>query len=290
MSDTPITFQSGGVDIAGTIRVPDNLGAEDKRPGLVILHGFGTHMNAANVLRPAELLEELGYITLRFDMRGCGKSGGNRGRLNCGEQVEDTHAAVARLAAHPQVRADRIAVIGSSYGGAIAVASAASDPRVAAVISASGWSNGERKFRQQHSTPEAWTRFQDMLTEDARRRDAGRAGLMVSRFDIVPIPEKLRGGLAGDAVMSFTADTAQSIYDFRPEDMVKDIAPRPLLLMHSSNDSVTPTIESIEMFRRAGSPAELHLFADTDHFMLAEGNARVRATIVGWLGRYFPLA
>jgi dipeptidyl aminopeptidase/acylaminoacyl peptidase len=288
MSDIPIVFQSGSVEIAGTIRAPNGLQPGDRRPAFVVLHGFGTHMNAANVLRPCELLEELGYITLRFDMRGCGKSGGNRGRLNCAEQVEDTKAAVGVLSLHPQVLPDRIGVIGSSYGGAIAVAAAASDPRVAAVISASGWSNGERKFRQQHATPEAWARFDNMLREDLRLRSAGDPGLMVSRFDIVPIPPKLRGGLAGDAVMSFTADTAQSIFDFRPEDMVKDIAPRPLLLMHSSNDSVTPTTESIEMFRRAGHPTELHLFADTDHFMLAEGNPRVRTTIVDWLQRYSP--
>ena len=89
--------------------------------------------------------------------------------------------------------------------------------------------------------------------------------------------------------MSFTSDTAQSIYDFRPEDMIAGISPRPVLLMHSSVDSVTPTEESIELFKHAKSPTELHLFADTDHFMLGEGNARVLQTLADWLGRYFPL-
>jgi len=86
----------------------------------------------------------------------------------------------------------------------------------------------------------------------------------------------------------FPAETAQSMYDFRADDVVGHIAPRPLLLLHSSTDSVTPTEQSIEMFKRAGMPTDLHLFADTDHFMFAESNTRVRSVIFDWLEKYFP--
>ena len=65
------------------------------------------------------------------------------------------------------------------------------------------------------------------------------------------------------------------MFDFRADDVVGKIAPRPLLLMHAANDSVTPTEQSIELFKRAGQPAELHLFSDADHFMFGEGNVRV---------------
>ena len=44
------------------------------------------------------------------------------------------------------------------------------------------------------------------------------------------------------------------------------------------------------MFRHAGQPTDLHLFAETDHFMFAEGNERVRTVIVDWLAKYFPAA
>jgi hypothetical protein len=70
--------------------------------------------------------------------------------------------------------------------------------------------------------------------------------------------------------------------------VVGNIAPRPLLLLHSSTDSVTPTEQSIELFKRAGVPSDLHLFADVDHFMFAESNTRVRSVIFDWLDRYFP--
>ena len=56
----------------------------------------------------------------------------------------------------------------------------------------------------------------------------------------------------------------------------------------SSIDSVTPTEQSIELFKHAGSPTELHLFAETDHFMLAEDNVRVLALVREWLARYLP--
>ena len=51
---------------------------------------------------------------------------------------------------------------------------------------------------------------------------------------------------------------------------------------------MTPTEQSIEIFKRAGQPCDLHLFAETDHFMFAETNTRVRSVLFDWLDRYFP--
>ena len=74
---------------------------------------------------------------------------------------------------------------------------------------------------------------------------------MVPRYDIVPIPEHLRGHLAQNSIQMFTAETAQSMYDFRADDVIGKAAGRPILLLHSSVDSVTPTEQSIEMFKRS---------------------------------------
>jgi pimeloyl-ACP methyl ester carboxylesterase len=180
-------------------------------------------------------------------------------------------------------------VTGSSFGAAVAVYTGGVDERVAAVISVSGWGHGERKFRGQHPTAEAWAKFTAMLEEGCRHRARTGQSLMVPRYDIVPIPQHLRGHLNEKSVQMFPAETAQSMFDFRAEDVIANIAPRPLLLLHSAVDSVTPTEQSIEMFRRAGQPAELHLFAETDHFMFAESNTRVRGVIEGWLAQYFPV-
>ena len=79
------------------------------------------------------------------------------------------------------------------------------------------------------------------------------------------------------------------MYDFRANDVIAKIAPRPVLLLHSSDDHVTPVEQSVELFQRAQQPTELHLFADTDHFMFAEGNTRVHAVVQNWLAQYFAV-
>src|SRR6202007_3214854 len=122
-------------------------------------HGFGSNSESPTCITPAKVLNEFGYVTLRFDMRGCGDSEGERGRVICLEQVEDTRNALAFLAPHPAVDPKRSAVVGSSFGGAVAVYTGGVDERVAAVISNGGWGNGERKFRGQHKSPEEWARF-----------------------------------------------------------------------------------------------------------------------------------
>jgi fermentation-respiration switch protein FrsA (DUF1100 family) len=128
-----------------------------------------------------------------------------------------------------------------------------------------------------------------MLEEGKRHRERTGKSLMVPRYEIVPIPEKLRNRMSQGSIMEFPAETAQSMYDFRADDQVGNIAPRPLLLLHSANDSVTPTRESIEMFKRAGQPAELHLLSDVDHFTFNEENPRLTRIVSDWLERYFPV-
>ncbi len=290
MSEQRVTFKLEGLTLAGVVRLPDGLGAGERRPAFMVLHGFGSNQNAGNVLKPCAMLDELGYATLRFDMPGCGESEGEKGRLICLEQVNAVSAALSLLAQHPQVEPARIAVMGSSFGAAVAVYAGGVDPRIATVVSASGWGHGERKFRGQHPTPEGFAKFTAMLEEGKRHRARTGQSLMVPRYDIVPIPEHMRGHVAPGSIQLFPAETAQSMYDFRAEDVVARIAPRPLLLLHSASDSVTPVEQSIGLFQHAGQPTELHLFADTDHFMFAESNTRVRRILQDWLADYFPVS
>jgi pimeloyl-ACP methyl ester carboxylesterase len=291
-----VSIASAGLRLHGVVSVPANLAPRERRAAFLVLHGFGGNCKSQNVMQPTRVLDEFGYVTLRFDMRGCGESEGEFGRVICLEQVEDLQNAVTFLSRHPAVDPQRIGVIGSSFGGAVAVYGGGVDERIAAVVSNGGWGHGERKFRGQHPTPEAWARFTAMLAEGRAHRARTGKSLMVSRYEIVPIPQHVRDNLARQSVEMFTAshvemfpaETAQSMFDFRAEDVVGAIAPRPLLLIHSASDSVTPTEQSIEMFRRAGQPSELHLFSGLDHFLFAENSARVWGVMRDWLKDYFP--
>ena len=284
-----VTFLSNGLKLSGIVHTPDNLRPGERRPAFVVLHGFGGNKGGHGQIVMAEQLTQWGYITMRIDFRGCGESKGEHGRIICLDQVEDASNAVTYMASRPDIDPQRIALVGSSFGAAVAIYAGGADTRVAAVISSGGWGDGERKFRGQHPTPEAWARFTNILEEGRKHRARTGRSLMVPRFDIVPIPERLRRNMSAGSIIEFPAETAQSMYDFRADDTVGNISPRPLLLLHSANDSVTPTHESIELFRRARQPAELYLLSDVDHFMFNQENPRVTRLVADWLERFFPV-
>lgn len=284
-----VFFQSDGLTLAGLVDIPDDHKAGERRPAFIMLHGFGGNKDGEGQKIVGKLMAKWGYFSLRVDFRGCGDSEGERGRIICLDQVADTRNAISYLATRPEVDPQRIALIGSSFGAAVAVFTGGADKRVAAVISCGGWGDGERKFRGQHPGEEKWAKFTNMLAEGKRVRWQTGKSLMVPRYDIVPIPEKLRNRMSHGSIMEFPAETAQSMNDFRADDQVGNIAPRPLLLLHSANDSVTPTYESIEMFKKAGQPTELHLLSDVDHFTFNEQNPRLTNIVKEWLEKYFPV-
>jgi alpha-beta hydrolase superfamily lysophospholipase len=279
-----VQFVSSGLELAGVVQTPADLKSGERRAAFLVLHGFGSNKDGGNVATVADLLTRLGYITLRFDMRGCGDSQGARGRTICLEQVEDTKAALEFLAARKEV--SRVGVIGHSFGAAVAVYAAGVDPRIAACISSGGWGDGVKKFRKQHESPQAWAKFTAML-EEGRKRKARGETMMVPRYDIVPIRPELRHNLAPGSILEFPFEVVESMYAFRANDVVGKIAPRPLLLLHPANDTVTPTEQSVDLFALAGQPTDLHLIAGVDHFMFAESNAIVINLLRDWLALHF---
>jgi uncharacterized protein len=127
-----VTFESAGQRMAGVLHLPRNYKHGERRPAIIVLHGFGSNKDAANVTTPTSMYADWGYVVFRFDRRGCGESGGEPGLNLCPEHVEDTQAALSWLAVRPEVRADRIALQGTSFGGAIAIYTGGVDSRAAA--------------------------------------------------------------------------------------------------------------------------------------------------------------
>jgi uncharacterized protein len=284
-----LSFLSDGLKLSAVLHLPGKRRADERLPAFLVLHGFVGSKDESHAEIQARMLEEMGYAALRFDFRCCGESEGERAQVRCFDQVADTKNALSFLATRPEIDAARIGVIGHSFGAAVAVYTAGIDSRVACVVSSCGWGDGERKFRGQHPTPEAWARFTGLLEEGRKQKaDTGKSK-WISRFDAVPIPEHLRKNLSPKAIMEIPVETAWSMYNFRADDVVADIAPRPILFLHTANDTITPTEQSIRMFEKAGQPAELILITGTSHFPLAEKDApRTKAIIKGWLDKFFP--
>jgi uncharacterized protein len=285
--DERVQFKSSGLRLAGLLQLPEDLKPGERRPAVMVLHGFGSNKASAMMGVVAGLFSSLGYIVLRFDMRGCGDSEGEHGRVICLEQVEDTRAALEFLLTRKEVRAERIAVFGHSFGAAVAIYAAGVEPRIAACISSGGWGDGQKKFRKQHESREAWQRFSAMVEEGRRRKSRGES-MMVPRFDIVPIAPHLRSNLAPGSILEFPFEVVESMLAFTANEVVGRIAPRPLLLMHPAHDTVTPTEQSIDLFSRAGQPTDLHLIAGVDHFLFGENNPLVGNILRDWLALRFP--
>jgi dipeptidyl aminopeptidase/acylaminoacyl peptidase len=283
-----VSFKSDGLTLAGVVHTPADLAPGSERPAFLVLHGFGTGKDGSTPEILANMLCDWGYVAMRFDFRGCGDSEGEPARVYCLDQVEDVKNAVTWFAEQPFVDGERIAVIGHSFGAAVAVYSGGVDERIAAVISSCGWGDGESKFRLQHKSDEEWARFLKILEDGPKHLKENGESLMVDRWDIVPIPEHLRGHMGKNVHLKFPAEVAQSMFDFRANEVIGNIAPRPCLLFHAANDSVTPTDQSLQLFEHAKMPTDLMLMSEVDHFPFSVDSTRARNAVKDWLDRYFP--
>jgi hypothetical protein len=283
-----VSFTSGGLRLAALLDLPAGYRAGERRPAVFILHGFGSNKTSGFCKLAARFLNGLGYVTLRFDNPGCGDSEGERGRVICMDQVQAARDAVTLLQDRAEVDGDRIAVLGHSFGAAVAVYAAGVDERIAACMSCGGWGDGESKFRDQHASPEAWAKFTAMMDE-GRKHAARGESMKVSRFDIVPVRKELHGNFAPGSIFEFPYEVVESMYAFRAIDVVAKIAPRPLLLLHPSDDSVTPSRQSLDLFAKAGQPTDLHLIAGADHWILSEDDPLVMGVLQHWIGKHLPV-
>lgn len=285
-----VTFESDGLRLAGSLGVPEGLGPGERRPALVIMHGFGGHRDGPAQRWCVKSYGEWGYVTLRFDFRGCGESAGERGRVMPTEQVADARNAVAWMARQEMVDPARIGLSGTSYGASVAIAAAAAEPAVAAVIAQGGWANGERWLRFLHKGEPAWRDFTGRIEAAEAERRATGVSPRLHRWDIVPVPEPLRANIDPRSIFEFPVETAAETLAFDPEDFVAAVAPRPLLLLHSQLDRVTPASGSVELFDKAGQPTDLMVFSGVDHFMLGEGDPRVGNALGDWLAKALPVS
>ena len=123
-----VTIESGGLKLKGWLF----RGSGPRRGTLIYLHGSGD--NRASGISIAERFLGRGFDALAYDSRAHGESEGDACTYGYFER-RDLSRAIDGLQAQPVV------VLGVSLGGAVALQTAAEDPRIAAVVAVASFSD-----------------------------------------------------------------------------------------------------------------------------------------------------
>lgn len=157
-TDTDVTIPALGFSLAGTITTPPQVAGRLRHPAIVLVPGSGPVDRDANVFgipiftQLAGALAEQGFVVLRYDKRAVGQSGGRAERATLGDYAEDVIAAVKWIRKRKEVDEDRVAVVGHSEGGAVAMIAAAreeDDIDALVLIAAPGTRGSELILEQQ---------------------------------------------------------------------------------------------------------------------------------------------
>lgn len=264
-----IYFPSHGVRCAAW-HIPaqsDALAGVGGRPCVVMAHGFsGTRDSGLQSF--AKPIAAAGIDVLVFDYRGFGDSEGTpRQDVSVKRQREDVHAALAAARNLPGVDRDRIALWGYSYGGGYAIAVAAQERSVAAIVSMNPAADGVATLAHLARNGEAGllARLTAHGLLDMVRARTGRAPHTVpavgppgeTAFVTAPGVAEAFGGVAGPTWRNeISARHALEVGLNRPTIYASRLA-CPILVQVGTNDTVAPPDAARRTAKKAGYLAYL---------------------------------
>ncbi|MGX5819879.1 alpha/beta hydrolase family protein [Chitinophaga lutea] len=139
--DVQFANKADGLSLSGALSLPAGKGPF---PAVIIVSGSGpqdrdgTMFGIKPYLDLANYLNGQGIAVLRYDDRGTGKSTGDYASADIGAFTRDANAALEWLRSRPEVDAMRTGLIGHSEGGAVGQVVAASDKKLAFLVSLAG--------------------------------------------------------------------------------------------------------------------------------------------------------
>ena len=144
--ETEETFTADGVRCASTVYRPQEV--TGPMPVVVMAHG-ATLTRRDGIPAFARQFAATGCTVVAFDYRHWGDSDGHpRGWFSLARQQSDWQAAVAFARQLGGIDPGRVALWGFSMGGAMALTTAAADPRIAAVIAVCPLTDGRAMWLQ----------------------------------------------------------------------------------------------------------------------------------------------
>lgn len=240
-------FRSGQNWLSGHLAEPQ-VDLHDA-PGLVLCHGFPTRgrespRSGQSFPELADrIADELGWCVLTINFRGCG---GSEGNFSMDGWVDDVHAAVVHL---ERLGVRGVWVAGFGTGGSIAVCEGARNPSVRGVAALAPPTDFDD-----------WARNPRRLLLHARQLHLIRDEEFPPSFD----------------------KWAAALKSVRPVEVVPDLAPRPLLVVHGDSDDLTPTDDGRRLAQAHGE-AEFRLINGAGHEL--RHDPRSVAVFLGWLAR-----
>jgi len=266
-----VSFYSDGDEVVGTLFVPDDLRAGERRAAVVLAPGYIAVKEW--VYGQAKTLCAEGYVALTFDYRGGPGESRYRGAPNPpgvvvlfpDAAVWDVRSAVRYLLTRNEVNGERIGLLGSSAGGAYVVAAAAAEPKVACVISEGGIGDGYRWARTAR-TPWQFRSYMRKIEEDkARRVVTGKSEPIPNTEFMVFNPEETKAWAEiarqfprmAQGTLSTPLAVCERWLEFKPEAVVATIAPRPILFIGEETSDLVPPEEVPLFYEKAREPKKL---------------------------------
>ncbi|KKK06772.1 alpha/beta hydrolase [Micromonospora sp. HK10] len=250
-----VTFTSEGIELVGELRLPAVAGPA---PAVALTGPFtGVKDQVAGVY--ADRLARAGFVTLAFDHRGFGESGGRPGHEDSQGKLADLRAAVELLRSRPEVDPGRIGLVGVCLGGGYAVRAAAENPRVRAVVGIAGGYNSP-----------AW--FVERMGADSYR--SALAGFLDGYDEFLPAvaPGGAEAAMGGDEPYAYygtersasphwrnrvTRGSLHALMTFDALGAAPLLAATPLLVVHGRADAYCAPELAAELHRRAPGEKEL---------------------------------
>jgi uncharacterized protein len=278
----PVTFASEGVVLRGNLYAGTGAG---RRPAVVMAHGFTAV--AAQLEPAARAFADAGFAVLAYDHAGFGLSEGfPRQEVDPARQVRGYRDAVSFLRERADVDGTRIALWGSSFSGGHVLMAGALDPRIAAVVSQVPFVAGWDLIAARKDAEE----FTAALFAEREARSRGALPTVLPVTGRRGEPCALPGDDGYEWFMAtggptwrneVTLSSFELVRGYEPGWWAHRIAPRPLLMIVTTEDKITPAEPARAAFERAGEPKELVEIAGS-HFAVYLGagfDAAMAATL-----------